>query len=80
MNLLFDHGAVFAALRHQFGMRARLTDAAIFDDHDQVGAGDRAQAVSDDKTGATVHKRRQAFLNEPLAVGVQVAGRFVENE
>ena len=56
--LLLDHAAVLAPLGHQFRMRARLTNAAPFDDHNEVGAGDRAEAVGDDETRAALHERR----------------------
>ena len=41
VNLLFDHGAVLSALFHELGMRPSLADAAIFNDDNQVGPGDR---------------------------------------
>ena len=79
-DLLLDHAAILAAGLHQFGVSSRLADSSVFNDHDQVRVGDRAESMRNHKARATAHQLRQALLNEPLAVGVQIAGRFVQDQ
>src|SRR6266566_6922894 len=61
-------------------MRSRLADSAIFNDDDQVGAGDGAQAMCDYETGSATHEIRKALLNQSFAIGVKIAGGFVKNQ
>ena len=61
-------------------MRARFDDPSSVDHHDAIGMGNGAQAVSDHETGAVAHQFHQAGLNQPLALGIQVAGRFVQDQ
>src|SRR4051812_6971662 len=53
---------------------------AMFDDDDQVGARNGAEAMSDDKTGSSAHEKAKTLLNEPLAIGIEITSGFVEDE
>src|SRR5205085_12152009 len=57
-----------------------LHDFALVEDDDQVGAGDRAEAVGDDEGGAALEQVGQRRLDELLALGVEVAGGLVEDQ
>ena len=61
-------------------MSAGLDDAAVFDDDNHVGAGDRAQPVGDDEARSSAHQMAEALLNQPLAFRVEIAGGLVENQ
>jgi hypothetical protein len=52
----------------------------MFDDDDPVGARYGAQAMSDDKASSSAHEKAKTLLNEPLAVGVEITGGFVEDK
>jgi hypothetical protein len=66
--------------RHQRGMGAGFDDAAVFHDDDAVGALHGRQAVRDDDGGAADHRRLQRALHQALGLGVERAGRFVEQQ
>ena len=80
VDLLFDHIAILATFGHELSVSTRLADATMFDNDDQVGVGDGAEPMRDDKAGTAAHELGQALLNEPLAVGIEVAGRFVQDQ
>src|SRR6185295_4141726 len=61
-------------------VRAGFDNAAVLDDRDAVGMADGGEAVGDDKAGPAAHEAGQAPLDEPLALGVEVAGGLVEDE
>jgi len=61
-------------------MRAELADAAVFDHDDHIGRRDRAQPVGDDKTGAAANEPAERFLDQPFAVGIQVARRLIQDQ
>ena len=61
-------------------MTSRLADSAMLHHHDQIGTGNRAQPMRDHKTGPMLHQLRQTLLNQLFAVGVEIAGRFVQNQ
>ena len=61
-------------------MRAALHDVAALVDQDQVRAQDGRQPVGDGERGAARHGPLDGRLDEPLADGVEGAGRLVEDE
>src|SRR4051812_27742522 len=52
----------------------------MFDDHNQVGTGNGAQTMSDDKTRSPSHENAETLLDQPLALSIKVTGGFVENQ
>src|SRR5690348_10899885 len=56
VNLLLDHRAVFAPLRHELLVCSGLADAAPFEHHNDPRPGNRAQAMGDDEAGAALHQ------------------------
>src|SRR5581483_4315904 len=69
-----------AFLFHQAEMRSRLDDAAIVHHDDEIRVANRAQAVSDDQRRAPFEDAIEILLDCPLALVVQSAGGFVEDE
>src|SRR6476660_2639936 len=80
MNLLFHHGPILATFRHELRVSPYLADVAMFDDDDAVGARYGAEPMSDDKAGSSAHEKAKTLLNEPLAVGIEITGGFVEDK
>ena len=78
--LQFDHVAVETADGHQLGVAAGLDDRAVVEDKDAVGMANRAQAMGDHERRPAVQQLLEALLDQPLALAVQVAGGFVEDE
>src|SRR5690606_15196818 len=69
-----------AAARHQGVVGSFLDDAAAVDDIDAVGVLHRRQAVGDHQGGAAVHQPLQRRLHDGFALGVQRAGRLVQQQ
>src|SRR5262249_22553114 len=61
-------------------MSSTLNDAPFFHQQNQVRAAYGREAMSDDEGGSPGEQRGHRRLNELLALGVEVAGGFVENE
>src|SRR5687767_14300412 len=61
-------------------MRARLDDAALFEDDDLVRTHDGAEPMRDDERSSPAHQTFEALMDQTLALAVEVAGGFVENE
>jgi hypothetical protein len=61
-------------------VRALLDDPAAVEDDEPVHAGDRAQPVRHHERGPALHEPPQRLLDEDLALGVQRAGRLVEQQ
>ncbi len=61
-------------------MRPLLDDAAVVEDDQVVHGRDRTQPVRDDQRGPALHQLPQRLLHEGLALGVQRAGRLVEEQ
>ena len=61
-------------------MGADVDDLAGVHHHDAVGALHRRQAVGDDEGGAVGHGGFQRGLHQALALGVQRAGGFIEQQ
>ena len=64
----------------QLGVRAGLDDLAGLEDDDAVGALHGRQAVGDDERRAVAHRRLERRLHHALALGVERAGRLVEQQ
>ena len=57
-----------------------LDNFAVVDDQNLVGVANRAEAVGDDKTGATGHEATHGFLDVIFGARIDAAGGFVENQ
>ena len=75
-----DHVVVRPARTHELLVRATLDDASLFHQQDEVGATDRGQPMRDDERRPAGEQRGHRCLNELLALGVEVARGFVEDE
>lgn len=53
-------------------------DLSVFEYQDHVCVSDGREAVGDDQAGASLHQLVEAFLDEYLATGVDIAGCFVQ--
>src|SRR5207249_4098426 len=71
---------VKAALCEELGMRAFLDDATAIEYEDAVSALHRRKPVRDDDRRAPAHEPIESLLHEELALVVERAGRFVEQE
>ena len=61
-------------------MRAHLDDAAVFHHDDAVGALDGGQPVGDDQGRAVLHRGFERRLHHPFTLGIECAGRLVEQQ
>src|SRR4051812_39561231 len=52
----------------------------MFDDNDQVGTRNSAEAMGNDKACSSAHEKAKALLNKPLTVGIEITGGFIENK
>ena len=77
---LFVQFGVFAAQVEEGAVGAAFDDFAVFEDEDEVGAGDGAEAVGDDEGGAVGDEFFKGVLDEHFGVGVDGGGGFVEHE
>jgi S-adenosylmethionine:tRNA ribosyltransferase-isomerase len=79
-HLTHDHAVVDAPRRHQTVVRPALDDLSILHQKDDGCAPDRRQAVRDDERGPALQQLGHRGLDQLLALGVEVAGGFVEDE
>ncbi len=61
-------------------MVALLGDLTVLQNEDEVCILNGGKTVRDDKAGSVLHQLTKRFLNLDLRAGVNVRGRFVENE
>src|SRR5436309_1529711 len=61
-------------------MRADIDHSALVDDHDAVGLLDRCQPMGDHKRGPLVHEPVERLLHGKLALGIERAGRLIEQQ
>ena len=61
-------------------MRAALADLAVVEDEDHVGRADRGETMRDDDRRPPFHQRLNRFLDQPLRLGVDRRGGFVEDQ
>ena len=64
----------------QLGVRAALDDASGLHHQNLVGDENRRETVRDGDSRAALHHRLQRRLDQPLRVGVERAGRLVQNQ
>ena len=74
------HLLIRLAVSQQFVVRAVVDKPAALQQHDVISVHDRAEAMRDYKGGAAFHERGETRLNEPFALGVEIAGRFVKDQ
>src|SRR5450755_4566895 len=72
LELALEHRRINAAAAEQRVVIADLSNAASFQDDNQVCADDRTQAVGHDERGAVDEQTLHGGLDELLALGVQV--------
>src|SRR5258706_2093609 len=65
---------------HQLVVRAHLRDPSIVEDNDLVSVANRTQAMRDDERRLPCENLLQVALNDPLGLGIERRGRFVENQ
>src|SRR6202043_1890693 len=78
--LLVPEPAVDVAAVKQFVVRADVVNPSAFEDEDRVGVHQREKAVRDDDQGAALRDAQQVGVDDRLAVGVERAGRLVEDQ
>ena len=79
-ELALVEAAVQAALGQQLRVRADLDDAALVHHDDAIGVQDGGQPVRDDHAGAAAHELPQRILDQVLALAVERAGGFVQDQ
>src|ERR1700736_387526 len=78
--LLVPQPAVDVATVEQLLMGADVVDPAAFEHEDRVGADQRGEAVRDDDQRPALGDAQQVGVDNRLAVGVERAGRLVEDQ
>ena len=61
-------------------MGALLDQLTVVDHQNLVGFADGAEAVGDDKAGASMHQPQHGLLDVLLGTGIDAAGGFVEDQ
>jgi hypothetical protein len=61
-------------------MGALLDNPATIDHQEPIGAPYRAEPVGNDQRGSSHQQLSHGILDEPLALGVQIAGGLVQDE
>src|ERR1017187_7547816 len=64
----------------QFLVGAGFYDPSAGDDDDSIHMPHGGESVRDDERSAPAHERFQRFLNQALALRIQRAGGFIQNE
>src|SRR3989441_10547613 len=72
--------AVQAVGGQQLPVRAPLHDPSFRQHDDEIGMLHGGEPMGDDEDGAMGHQPLDRFLDEALGLGVERAGRFVENQ
>ena len=65
--------------RNQLFVAAAFDDAAVVEDHDDIGILDSRQAVRDDEHRAALHQLIHTALDDGLGARVDGRGRLVED-
>src|SRR5439155_3948282 len=65
---------------HELVVTARVDDAAAIEDDDAIDARDGGQSMRDDERRRSIVERAQRFLHHRLELGVERAGRLIENQ
>jgi hypothetical protein len=61
-------------------MRALLHNPSTIKHYQPVGPSDRAEPVSNDQRGAADQEFAKSILDEPFALGIQIAGGFIQDQ
>ena len=61
-------------------MRAVVDDMPAIEDQDLVGIADGRQPVGDNQRGAALHEMLERGLHQALALSVERAGGFVQQQ
>ena len=64
----------------KFFVAADVFDLAVLHDHDPVGQREHGEAVGDDDRGPAANEGFQNFLNRLLALQIDLARGFIENQ
>src|SRR5579884_825820 len=72
--------AIGAEPLHQVLVRARVSDGAIFEDDNAIGAAHGGKAMGDHEHGPAGHQVLQRSLDERLGLAVEGGGGFVQYE
>ena len=80
LHLAADHVVIRSSGPHQLLVRTALDDSPLFHQQDEVSPANSRQPVGDDERRPVGQQRRHRGLNELLALGVEVARGFVEDE
>src|SRR5580658_3136732 len=78
--LAIYHRTVEAVGGFKLLVRSGFADATAVEDDDQIGVPDGAEAMGYHKSRSSRQKLFQRALHQLLAFGVEIAGRFVENQ
>ena len=79
-ELDFVQPAVRIAAADQFVVGAGVDNAAFVHDHDPIGQGQCRQAVGDDDRGPVARELFQHFVDQLLALQIDLAGSFVQDQ
>src|SRR3970040_2319823 len=79
-ELLRIEFVIVATLVQQFCVAAAFGDFAVFNYDDSIGASNRRKAMGDDETGASLHHRFHALLDQRLGQSIDRTGSFVHHE
>lgn len=55
-------------------------DLSLIQDEDAIGALNRGESMSDDKCCPSFHQSLKCFLDQPLRLGVERRGGFIEQQ
>src|SRR5258708_5153414 len=64
----------------QFRVRPGFHRLAVLNHENAIGRSHRGQAMGDDDRRPTLHQSFERLLNEPFALRIESAGRFVEDQ
>ncbi len=80
VELQLGEAGIEPVLLDQLLVGAGRHHAAVIHDHDPVGLEHGRQAVRDDQRRPPAPQLLERLLNQPLALGVERAGRLVEKQ
>ena len=82
LSLKLTHVEVMveALTGQQFIVRTLFDNFAVIDHQHLIGVADRAEAVGDDKAGASLHEAQERLLDARFGACIDAAGRFVQDQ
>jgi len=78
--LLMPKLAIYVATLQQFLVPADVVNAALLKNQNGVGCDQGGQSVGDDDQGTAMRNARNVRVDDGLALGVERAGRLVEDK